>query len=205
MKRQLNIPYDIVPATGRNTLAIPFNVPTWTGTWLLAGGTSFSSNFQNIWNLAAMADIEWATITVSLYRNTATPSKARLRTMHYDASGQQVWEPLGAEMVQNSSNNPNAITIAITDELNALRGRTQRNIGLEVMGNGSLYMARLGIMYGINDVSAEYAALAARVSQLEQSGVGVPGPAGPAGSLDGPLSETQLQQIADDMRNRMAT
>ncbi len=168
MKRHFTVHHTILPAVGRASEAIPFDVPA--GTWTLPGMSALSPNLTWLWTHIPQLHIKHAQATVAISTSISTGSKARFRIMHGQTN---VWLPFGAELVQNPQvANAQNLNVLVTDEMNALSdnaGESWSNIGVEVQGTGLLFMARMAILYEVDDYTAEIADLTARITALESA------------------------------------
>lgn len=204
-KVTIPVTYTIFTA-GTVPTAWAFNVGSMTPVYELSGHTGFTAHTVPISGVPwyPFAYVEWAQAGVVLYKNGATPSRAQFRTLHYDASG-AVWENFGAEIVQDG-NNPSNVASDPTLQMRGWKpGQGGRYLTLNVQGNGALMLARLNVIYSI-DIGAMGAQgpIGPAGPQGAMGPAGAQGPQGPPGAVTGPLSVEQLQQIADDMRLRLA-
>lgn len=183
--------YTIIKA-GIQSHGWAFNVATMTDTWTLSGHTGFTAHVEPIFTINGMTPlyVEWATAGVVIMSNNGQPTRAQFKALYYDTQGLPVWENLGAEIVQNMSYNPDNRGSDVTAQMRTWGPPAYRQIGIAVQGNGVLLQAKVSVVYSIDAGTGP---------------AGATGPAGPAGSLTGPLSNEQLQQIADDMRERLTT
>ena len=191
---------DCIPQTGSTALGLPFDVPDWTYTFHVPNFTLTTSSLRPIFNNPAQEQVPvfYASAEVVLTNMNPDPNGprpgARFRIMHYEGPT-PVWEPFGDELLLPQTalyNNGAPLGTVVTSQFNALNHLTFRNWGLQVKGKGILSMGRLSKVYNIIDYADEIADYGARIAALENSG-----------SSSGPLTEAQLQQVADNMRTRL--
>jgi len=160
--------FDMVPKIGISAQAISFNVPDWTGTWLLPSATAFSSHLAWLWPQFPQLPLRKSLAVVSISSNNGQPSRARLKAMWFGENGQEL-ASFGNEMVQDISNyNPHQMTQDVTNIMQGYDGHPYPlHLGIEVKGSGLLFAGALLCSYIVNDYADEIAALEARVAALE--------------------------------------